>query len=259
MARIRPFRSGRPPQALATRVASVPYDVVDTKEARALAAGNPVSFLHVCRPEIDLPETTDIHADEVYAKGRENLDRFYADGTLVDDPVPRLLDLPPDVAGPVAGRLRGDLLGGRLRHGRHPQAREDAQGQGGRPRPPPPDAVRARRARLPDVPRRRRDRRARQGRDGAEARVRLRGARRGPPHAVDRPGGRRRVLRLGIRAGPAPLRRRRPPPLRERVARPRRARGEDGRQAAGRPPGATGSRRRSSRTASSRSSRTTGS
>jgi uncharacterized protein (DUF1015 family) len=91
MARIRPFRSGRPPKALAARVASVPYDVVDTKEARALAAGNAVSFLHVCRPEIDLPETTDIHADEVYAKGRENLDRFYADGTLVEDPVPRLL------------------------------------------------------------------------------------------------------------------------------------------------------------------------
>ncbi len=91
MARIRPFRSGRPPKALAPRVASVPYDVVDTKEARALAAGNSVSFLHVCRPEIDLPEATDIHADEVYAKGRENLDRFFADGTLVEDPVPRLL------------------------------------------------------------------------------------------------------------------------------------------------------------------------
>jgi uncharacterized protein (DUF1015 family) len=91
MARIRPFRSGRPPKALASRVASVPYDVVDTEEARALAAGNPVSFLHVCRPEIDLPETTDIHADEVYAKGRENLDRFFADGTLAGDPVPRLL------------------------------------------------------------------------------------------------------------------------------------------------------------------------
>ena len=91
MARIRPFRSGRPPKALASRVASVPYDVVDTKEARALAAGNSVSFLHVCRPEIDLPEATDIHADEVYAKGRENLDRFFADATLVEDPVPRLL------------------------------------------------------------------------------------------------------------------------------------------------------------------------
>jgi uncharacterized protein (DUF1015 family) len=91
MARIRPFPSGRPPRKLAARVASVPYDVVDTREARALAAGNPLSFLHVCRPEIDLPEDVDIHADAVYAKGRENLDHFYADGTLESDPVPRLL------------------------------------------------------------------------------------------------------------------------------------------------------------------------
>ncbi len=90
MANIRPFPSGRPPKELAASVASVPYDVVDTAEARALAHGNPVSFLHVCRPEIDLPERTDLYADEVYAKGRENLDRFYADGTLRDDPVPRL-------------------------------------------------------------------------------------------------------------------------------------------------------------------------
>ena len=90
MAQIRPFPSGRPPKAIAARVASVPYDVVDTKEALALAEGNPVSFLHVCRPEIDLPPGTDVHADPVYAKGRENLDRFYADGTLVADGVARL-------------------------------------------------------------------------------------------------------------------------------------------------------------------------
>jgi uncharacterized protein (DUF1015 family) len=91
MARIRPFPSGRPPRKFAARVASVPYDVVDTREARALAAGNPLSFLHVCRPEIDLPENEDIHSEAVYAKGRENLDGFYADGTLESDPVPRLL------------------------------------------------------------------------------------------------------------------------------------------------------------------------
>jgi uncharacterized protein (DUF1015 family) len=91
MARIRPFPSGRPPRKLASRVASVPYDVVDTREARALAAGNPLSFLHVCRPEIDLPENEDIHSEAVYAKGRENLDGFYANGTLESDPVPRLL------------------------------------------------------------------------------------------------------------------------------------------------------------------------
>jgi len=91
MARIRPFPSGRPPRRLASRVASVPYDVVDTREARALAAGNPLSFLHVCRPEIDLPEGVDIHSEAVYARGRANLDGFYADGTLESDPVPRLL------------------------------------------------------------------------------------------------------------------------------------------------------------------------
>jgi uncharacterized protein (DUF1015 family) len=72
-------------------VASVPYDVVDTNEARALAEGNPLSFLHVCRPEIDLPEGTPLYSDAVYAKGRENLDRFEAGGTLVPDPAPRLL------------------------------------------------------------------------------------------------------------------------------------------------------------------------
>jgi uncharacterized protein (DUF1015 family) len=72
-------------------VASVPYDVVNTKEARALASGNPRSFLHVCRPEIDLPDGTSLYSDPVYARGRENLDRFEADGTLVPDPVPHLL------------------------------------------------------------------------------------------------------------------------------------------------------------------------
>jgi uncharacterized protein (DUF1015 family) len=91
MARIRPFPSGRPPRKLASRVASVPYDVVDTREARALAAGNALSFLHVCRPEIDLPVDVDIHDAAVYARGRENLDGFYANGTLESDPVPRLL------------------------------------------------------------------------------------------------------------------------------------------------------------------------
>ncbi len=91
MAKIRPFPASRPAPARAREVASVPYDVIDTKEARALAEGNPGSFLHVCRPEIDLPEGTSLYAEEVYAKGRENLDRFESDGTLVPDPTPRLL------------------------------------------------------------------------------------------------------------------------------------------------------------------------
>ena len=73
MATLKPFRALRPPAALARRVASPPYDVVSTKEARDLAAGNPDSFLRVSRPEIDLLPGTDEHADEVYAKGAANL------------------------------------------------------------------------------------------------------------------------------------------------------------------------------------------
>ena len=72
MAIIRPFRALRPPQDRAKNVSSVPYDVVNTDEARALANGNPLSFLHVSRPEIDLPAGTDLYSDAVYRKAVEN-------------------------------------------------------------------------------------------------------------------------------------------------------------------------------------------
>lgn len=74
MATIRPFNALRPPVERATQVAAVPYDVVNTAEARALAAGNPWSFLHVSRPEIDLPDGTPIYSDEVYAKAATNFE-----------------------------------------------------------------------------------------------------------------------------------------------------------------------------------------
>ena len=79
MASVRPFVAQLPPAALAARIASVPYDVIDTAEARALAEGNPLSFLHVVRPEIDLPEGTDLHSDAVYEQARRNLERFLRD------------------------------------------------------------------------------------------------------------------------------------------------------------------------------------
>lgn len=82
MSLIQPFRAYRPKAELAGRVASVPYDVVNTAEARQLAAGNPFSFLHVCRPEIDLPEGIDEHEDRVYAMGAANLKKFIAEGIL---------------------------------------------------------------------------------------------------------------------------------------------------------------------------------
>src|SRR3954449_3319404 len=66
MAVVRPFRAVRPLPDAASRVAAVPYDVVDVEEARALAAPEPLSFLHVSRAEIDLPAGTDPHSEHVY-------------------------------------------------------------------------------------------------------------------------------------------------------------------------------------------------
>ena len=85
MATLHPFRALRPVPEVAAEVASVPYDVINTEEARALAEGKPNSFLHVIRPEIDLPRGVDEHADEVYARGAENIRRFAAaDFTLTE-------------------------------------------------------------------------------------------------------------------------------------------------------------------------------
>ena len=90
MAAIHPFRALRPPADKVREVAAVPYDVVNTEEARALAAGNPLSFLHVSRPEIDLPEGTDLYSDQVYEKGAENFRRLVSDGVLSEEAEPSL-------------------------------------------------------------------------------------------------------------------------------------------------------------------------
>lgn len=86
MALIRPFRALRPVPQLAERVAALPYDVMNVEEAQAMAAGNLHSFLHVSRPEIDLPADIDVHSMPVYEKARENLRRFLEEETLVQDP-----------------------------------------------------------------------------------------------------------------------------------------------------------------------------
>jgi uncharacterized protein (DUF1015 family) len=90
MADLRPFRAYRPKPELASKVASPPYDVINTAEARALAAGNDVSFLHVSRPEIDLADGVDEHADEVYEKGADNLRAMVEGATLTQDDEPHL-------------------------------------------------------------------------------------------------------------------------------------------------------------------------
>jgi uncharacterized protein (DUF1015 family) len=86
---IRPFAAVRPNREDAACVASVPYDVVDVDEARRLAAGNPKSFLHVSRPEIDLAPGTDSASPEAYAQAHHALDALIADGTLIRDPEPK--------------------------------------------------------------------------------------------------------------------------------------------------------------------------
>lgn len=76
MCEIRPFKALRPHAQFAKQVASRPYDVLNSKEAKTEAQGNPFSFLHITKSEIDLPETVDIHSHEVYEKAKENLDAF---------------------------------------------------------------------------------------------------------------------------------------------------------------------------------------
>jgi uncharacterized protein (DUF1015 family) len=90
MARLFPFRALRPEPAAAPRVAAVPYDVVSAEEARQLAAGNPLSFLHVSRAEIDLPPDTHPYGDAVYARAARNFEVLRAGAPLVVEDAPSL-------------------------------------------------------------------------------------------------------------------------------------------------------------------------
>ena len=90
MAIIRPFNALRPRAERAAQVAAVPYDVVNTEEARALAAGNPWSFLHVSRPEIDLPDGTPTYSDQVYARALTNFEKLIKECPLEIEETPSL-------------------------------------------------------------------------------------------------------------------------------------------------------------------------
>lgn len=82
MATLKPFAACTPQPELAAQICELPYDVMSSEEARETAAGNPLSFLHVSKPEIDLPPGTDVYAPAVYAKGAEYLQRLIAQGAL---------------------------------------------------------------------------------------------------------------------------------------------------------------------------------
>lgn len=85
MAQIKPFRALRPRPELASQICELPYDVMSSDEARALASHRPDSFLHVSKPEIDLPPATNPYAREVYEKGKENFARLIRTGMLQQD------------------------------------------------------------------------------------------------------------------------------------------------------------------------------
>lgn len=85
MATLHPFRALRPKSSEAAHVAAVPYDVINTDEARALAEGNPLSFLHVSRAEIDLPAGTDPYSDAVYQRAAGNFEALRKTSLVVDD------------------------------------------------------------------------------------------------------------------------------------------------------------------------------
>lgn len=90
MSAIHPFAALRPDPTRAADVAAVPYDVVNTREARALASGKPLSFLHVSRAEIDLPPDADPYSDQVYETAARNFERLRADAPLVVEREPSL-------------------------------------------------------------------------------------------------------------------------------------------------------------------------
>ncbi len=85
MAIVKPFKGIRPVKEKVGDIASPPYDVINSKEAREYVKDKPISFMHVVKPEVDLPEGIDIYDESVYQKGRENLDKLIADGNLMQD------------------------------------------------------------------------------------------------------------------------------------------------------------------------------
>ena len=90
MATIRPFMAIRPAEAYAKDVAALPYDVMNSEEAREMVQGKPWSFLHVDKAEVDLPKDIDVYSPAVYAKAKENLENMIHNGILGQDLLPNL-------------------------------------------------------------------------------------------------------------------------------------------------------------------------
>ncbi|MBD3235592.1 MAG: DUF1015 family protein [Candidatus Eisenbacteria bacterium] len=130
MAQIQPFRAWRPRPELAPQVASPPYDVLSSEEARQQARGDELTFLHVVKPEIDLPPNTPPHDPRIYAKGAENLQRLCQQGALVREETPALYVYQQRMgehvqAGLVAGASIDEYEGGAIK--KHEHTRPDKE------------------------------------------------------------------------------------------------------------------------------------
>ena len=90
MAIVKPFKAVRPRKDLVEKVVALPYDVMDRKEAKAMAKGNPYSFLHISRSEIDFPSSMNPYDKKVYSRARRNFDIFQDDGILIQDEKPMI-------------------------------------------------------------------------------------------------------------------------------------------------------------------------
>ncbi|MFB3925731.1 MAG: DUF1015 domain-containing protein [Syntrophales bacterium] len=120
MALIAPLRAVRPLKKYVKEVASYPYDVISSQEARKIADVNPYSFLHISKAEVDLPEGTDPHDERVYEKARENFDGFIKSGIFIQDPLPffylyRLKTDHHEQCGIVAGVHLSEFESGRVK------------------------------------------------------------------------------------------------------------------------------------------------
>ena len=90
MATVRAFEAIRPAKEYAEKVLSLPYDVMNRKEAAEMAAGNPYSFLHICRSEIDLPDQEDPYDRSVYEKARDNIAKYLDTGVFIREERPAI-------------------------------------------------------------------------------------------------------------------------------------------------------------------------
>ncbi len=131
MAKIKPFYGVRPAAEKILDVASPPYDVLNSAEAREEVKGKLHSFLHVVKPEVDLPEDIDLYSEEVYQKGRENLYKMLSEGVLIQDEKPcfylyRLIMGEIDQIGLVAGASVEDYENGIIKKHEHTRAVKEA-------------------------------------------------------------------------------------------------------------------------------------